>query len=195
MKCSQDSLVLLSPSSFELICFYPRTAGQLLIVKPDSCLSCTYILQKTKARSYKCSGKPTCLCCKQELGELSQLTLSRRRWMPSSHGHTPPSVQRSKCHWQQCPLEDQYSRIRRSLKQVTFPIIFHSCFFIFLSWHLFSHVCIHIKAANSSCFFRHISVMGMEKTLLLEKRTSRFEAPNLLLLSNALNCCTARQLA
>lgn len=149
MKCCQDSLALLSPSSFEPICFHLRTAGHLLIVKPDSCLSRTYIQQKTKVRSYKCSGKLTFLCCKQELGELSQLTLSRWRWMPSSRGHTPPSVRRCKCHWQQCPPEDQYSRIRRSLKQMTFPIIFHSRFFIFLSWHLFSHVCIHIKAANS----------------------------------------------
>ena len=32
MQCGQDSLVLLSPPSFGLICVHPRTAGQLLIV-------------------------------------------------------------------------------------------------------------------------------------------------------------------
>lgn len=193
MQCSQDSLVLLSPPSFELICFPPRTAGQLLIVRPQWNLTVVshfaLIFYRKQKLALQMLWETNIPLLQTGTGELSQLTLSRR-WKPSSHGHTPPSVQRCKCHWQQCPQEDQYGRIRRSLKQITFPIIFHSCFFIFLTWHLFSHVCIHIKAANFSCFFRHISGMEMEKTFLLEKRTSRFEAANLLLLWNALNCCS-----
>lgn len=157
------------------------------MMNPDSWLLCTYVLRKTKDRSYKCSEKTIFLCCKQELRELSQLTFLRSRWMSLSHGHTPPSVDRCKCHWQQCPLEYQYSRIRRSLKQMTFPILFHS---FFLTWHLFSHAYIHIKASNSNSLSRHISMMGMEKTLSSEKRTLKPKAPNLLLLSNALNCCS-----
>lgn len=194
MKYSQDSLVLLSPPSFELICFHPRTAGQLLFVRPRWSLTVVShaltFCRKQKLDLTNALGNQYSSVTDWELGELSEQTFSRRRWMPSSRGHTPPSVQRCKCHWQQCPPEDQCSRIRRSLKQMTFPIIFHSCFFIFLTWHLFSHVCVYIKAANSSHFFRHTSTMGMEKTSSLEERTSRFEAPNLLLLSNALNWCS-----
>lgn len=80
--------------------------------------------------------------------------------------YTPFIPQRCKCHWQQCPLEYQYSRIRRSLKQMTFPILFHSFFW---TWHLFSHVYIHIKAANSNSLCRHISVMGWKRPFLQRK--------------------------
>lgn len=99
------------------------------MMNADSWLLGTYTLRKTKVRSYKCSEKTIFLSCKQELGELSQLTILRSRWMSLPHGHIRPSVHRSKWHWQQCPLEYQYGRIRRSLKQMTFPVLFHSCFF------------------------------------------------------------------
>lgn len=65
-----------------------------------------------------------------------------------------------------------------------------SLFFFFFNQHLFSPMYTHIKASSSNSLSRHIAMMGMEKILSLEKRTSRPKAPNLLLLSSAMNCCS-----
>lgn len=49
--------------------------------------------------------------------------------------------------------------------------------FFFLNQHLFSPMYTHIKASSSNSLSRHIAMMGMEKILSLEKRTSRPKPP------------------